>query len=85
MRTSKNTQSISERIQSTKNSLLKVNDPYNSDLADAYMSELDRHAREANEFISSLMDAFARALVGRGRFSEKQAYYLAKWMVENNI
>ena len=38
-----------------------------------------------NQFINFLIDTFARAINGQGRISEKQAYYLAKFMVENNI
>lgn len=38
-----------------------------------------------NTFINSLIDTFAKASIGNGRISEKQAYYLAKFMVENNI
>lgn len=72
-----------DRIQSLKNSLLKVNEHCHNTLVNAYMDALNKV--EGNDFISSLIEAFAKASVGNGYISDKQAYYLAKYMVENNI
>ena len=83
-KTKKHTMSISDKIESTKNGLLDANTRYNQSLLDAYMSALNKVETD-NQFINSLIDTFARTINGQGRISEKQAYYLAKFMVENNI
>ena len=80
----KQTMTIADKIESTKQGLLDANTRYNQSLLDAYMSALNK-VNTDNQFINSLIDTFAKASVGTGRISEKQAYYLAKFMVENNI
>jgi hypothetical protein len=80
----KQTMTIADKIESTKQGLLDANTRYNQSLLDAYMSVLNK-VNTDNQFINSLIDTFAKASVGTGRISEKQAYYLAKFMVENNI
>lgn len=80
----KQTMTIADKIESTKQGLLDANTRYNQSLLDAYMSALNK-VNTDNQFINSLIDTFAKASIGTGRISEKQAYYLAKFMVENNI
>lgn len=80
----KQTMTIADKIESTKQGLLDANTRYNQSLLDAYMSAINKVETD-NQFINSLIDTFARAINGQGRISEKQAYYLAKFMVENNI
>lgn len=80
----KQTMTIADKIESTKQGLLDANTRYNQSLLDAYMSALNQ-VNTDNQFINSLIDTFAKASIGTGRISEKQAYYLAKFMVENNI
>lgn len=75
---------ISDKIEATKQGLLDANTRYNQSLLDAYMSAFNK-VNTDNQFINSLIDTFAKASIGTGRISEKQAYYLAKFMVENNI
>lgn len=73
-----------DRIDSTKRGLLTANEHRHDALVDAYMSALN-NVETDNQFINSLIDTFAKASIGAGRISEKQAYYLAKFMIENNI
>lgn len=80
----KQTMTIADKIESTKQGLLDANTRYNQSLLDTYMSALNK-VNTDNQFINSLIDTFAKASIGTGRISEKQAYYLAKFMVENNI
>lgn len=80
----KQTMTIADKIESTKQGLLDANTRYNQSLLDAYMSALNK-VNTDNQFINSLIDTFAKASIGTGRISEKQAYYLAKFIVENNI
>ena len=80
----KQAMTISDKIEATKQGLLDANTRYNQSLLDAYMATLNRVETD-NQFINSLIDTFARAINGQGRISEKQAFYLAKFMVENNI
>ena len=80
----KQTMTISDKIEATKQGLLDANTRYNQSLLDAYMAALNRVETD-NQFINSLIDTFARAINGQGRISEKQAFYLAKFMVENNF
>lgn len=80
----KQTMTISDKIESTKQGLLSVNNHHHDSLVDAYMEVLNKVETE-NTFINSLIDTFAKASIGTGRISEKQAYYLAKFMVENNL
>lgn len=75
---------ISDKIEITKQGLLAVNNHHHDSLVDAYMEVLNKVETE-NTFINSLIDTFAKASIGTGRISEKQAYYLAKFMVENNL
>lgn len=83
-KTKKQTMTISDKIESTKQGLLVVNNHHHDSLVDAYMTALNTVETE-NQFINSLIDTFAKASIGNGRISEKQAYYLAKFMVENNL
>lgn len=78
------TMTIVDKIESTKNGLLDANTHYNQSLLDAYMIVLNKVETD-NQFINSLITTFARTINGQGRISEKQAYYLARFMVENNI
>lgn len=80
----KQTITISDKINSTKQGLLDANTRYNQSLLDAYMDALNKVDTD-NQFINSLIDTFAKTINGQSRISEKQAYYLAKFMVENNI
>lgn len=80
----KQTMTISDKVESTKQGLLVVNNHHHDSLVDAYMEALNKVETE-NTFINSLIDTFAKASIGNGRISEKQAYYLAKFMVEKNI
>ena len=80
----KQTMTIADKIESTKQGLLDANTRYNQSLLDAYMSALNK-VNTDNQFINSLIDTFAKASIGTGRISEKQAYYLARFIVENNI
>lgn len=73
-----------DRIDSTKRGLLVANEHHHDALVDAYMNALNK-VEVDNQFINSLIDSFAKASIGAGRISEKQAYYLAKFMIENNI
>lgn len=75
---------IADRIASTKQGLLRVNECHRTPLIDVYMSALDKVNTE-NKFIDSLINTFAKATIGIAKLSEKQAYYLAKFIVENNI
>lgn len=74
-----------EKIQIWKENVLKVNEHemYNEDslkLLDSMLSS----TRDANDFQKSLVDQFFKARFGKGRISEKQAYYIAKYIVEND-
>lgn len=80
----KQTITISDKVESTKQGLLAVNNHHHDSLVDAYMDALNKVETE-NTFINSLIDTFAKASIGNGRISEKQAYYLARFIVENNI
>lgn len=80
----KQTIKISDKINSTKQGLLDANTRYNQSLLDAYMDAFNKVDTD-NQFINSLIDTFAKTINGQSRISEKQAYYLAKFMVENNI
>lgn len=80
----KQTMTIADKIESTKQGLLAANNHHHDSLVDAYMEALNKVETE-NTFINSLIDTFAKASIGAGRISEKQTYYLAKFMVENNI
>ena len=75
---------IADRIASTKQGLLRVNECHRTPLIDVYMSALDKVNTE-NKFIDSLINTFAKATIGIAKLSEKQAYYLAKFIVENNV
>lgn len=67
-------------IETWKNIALSVNDKWNSNstwkLAEESFGKLNTNG---NEFIESLLDSMFK----RGRLSEKQAYYLAKYAVES--
>ena len=80
----KQTMTTSDKVESTKQGLLVVNNHHHDSLVDAYMDALNKVETE-NTFINSLIDTFAKASIGNGRISEKQAYYLARFIVENNI
>ena len=80
----KQTMTTSDKVERTKQGLLAVNNHHHDSLVDAYMDALNKVECE-NTFINSLIDTFAKASIGAGRISEKQAYYLAKFMVENNV
>ena len=80
----KRTITTADRIESTKQGLLRVNEYRYDNLVKVYMSALDKVHTE-NKFIDSLIDTFAKATIGIAKLSEKQAYYLAKFVVENNI
>jgi hypothetical protein len=80
----KRTITTADRIESTKQELLRVNEYRYDNLVKVYMSALDKVHTE-NKFIDSLIDTFAKATIGIAKLSEKQAYYLAKFVVENNI
>lgn len=80
----KHTITTADRIESTKQGLLVANNHHHDSLVDAYMDALNKVETE-NTFINSLIDTFAKASIGTGRISEKQAYYLARFIVENNI
>lgn len=74
-----------DKIQIWKKEVLKVNvhEMYNEDslkLLDSMLSS----TRDANDFQKSLVDQFFKARFGKGRISEKQAYYIAKYIVEND-
>ena len=75
---------VADRIESTKQALLRVNEYRHIPLIDSYMSSLDKVHTE-NKFIDSLINTLAKATIGIAKLSEKQAYYLAKFIVENNI
>lgn len=80
------TPSTEDRIQGEKANLLLVNDPINNNSNDTTAWHLDKYGELAkkSDFINSLMDAWFRVHVSHsGRFSEKQAYYLAKFIIEN--
>lgn len=80
----KRTITTADRIEGTKQGLLRVNEYRYDNLVKVYMSALDKVHTE-NKFIDSLIDTFAKATIGIAKLSEKQAYYLAKFVVENNI
>lgn len=74
-----------DTVQEMKYTLLRVNnrDEREANEATAYL--LDKLCKKAqgNEFIDSLMNAWFDVKVGARRgFSEKQAYYLAKFVVD---
>jgi hypothetical protein len=80
----KRTITTADRIECTKQGLLRVNEYRRNNLVDAYMLALDK-VHTDNKFIDSLINTFAKATIGIAKLSEKQAYHLAKFMVENNI
>lgn len=74
-----------DRMQMWKEKLMSVND---HSMSSAYSVQMCvdalNYAHSDNEFYNSLINAFFSAKDGKGRFSEKQAYYLSKFIVENN-
>ncbi|ATV32542.1 hypothetical protein CUC00_08415 [Prevotella intermedia] len=74
-----------DRMQMWKEKLLCVN---NRSMSNHYSIEMCvnalNYAHSKNEFYNSLITAFFNAKDGKGRLSEKQAYYLAKFIVEKN-
>ena len=80
----KHVPTMEERIQSTKNSLLEVNENRFHSMVAVYI-DMFNHAEIESEFINSLVDTYVRASIGMGHISEKQAYYLAKYIIENNL
>lgn len=73
---------IEQRIQEMKIRLLEVvsENPSKTILT---IVECELNAITGNEFIDSLKNQWFNVLVsGRGSFSEKQAYFLAKFLIE---
>lgn len=81
-----------QNIQETKNMILKVNEiGYEStkQSVENFLNKISTKIKE-NNFINSLTETWFDIYVGaRNRrqrcFSEKQAYYLAKYMVEQGF
>lgn len=72
---------LAEKIQNKKESLLRSFLPCERGKFEATVSWLEDKLKDTpNSFIDSLTDCYINK-----RLSEKQAYYLAKYMVENNI
>ncbi|WP_455091323.1 hypothetical protein [Prevotella jejuni] len=72
---------IAERIQNTKEFLLRSLLPCEREQHDATVSALEKSLKEnSNDFINSLTTSYVNH-----RLSEKQAFYLAKYMIENNL
>lgn len=74
--------SLAQRIESQKNYLLRVNYPEAREANMVTENELN-HMAKGSDFIESLKDAWFDAYMGEKSFSEKQAYYLAKAMIES--
>ena len=72
---------IAEKIQNTKEFLLRSLLPCEREQHDTTVWALEKSLKESsNDFINSLTTSYVNH-----RLSEKQAYYLAKFMVENNL
>ena len=73
---------INKSIQTWKRIALTVNDKINNNstwkLAEKKFAEINPNG---NNFIDSLLNDW---MFGKGRLSEKQAYFLAKYGVETN-
>lgn len=74
----------SERIQKQKEKLLNVRETWAASTTSVIVDILNGH-RTDDTFIDSLIDAWFKAKSSGWNFSEKQAYYLAKYMVENDL
>ena len=74
-----------EKIQIWKKDIFLVNNRtlYNVTIVELCVNELT-NKRSDNEFYNSLIDTFFKAYFGKTKVSEKQAYYLAKFIVEND-
>lgn len=74
-----------EKIQIWKKDILLVNNRtmYNVTIVELCVNELT-NKRSDNEFYNCLIDTFFKAYFGKAKVSEKQAYHLAKFIVEND-
>ena len=71
---------MEDPVQTWKNIALSVNDRWNQNsLYKLAVSSFDKIRQGKDQFIDSLLDSF----FNKGRLSEKQAYYLAKYYVEH--